>query len=168
MELRLGVTVYYFLWSLLSGFILAFVYDFFRSKRRIVKTSVIGVNLEDIIFFMVSSVLFFWIAYAKNNGIIRLQGFIGFFAGFWIYRMLFRDIMVRIMIFFTEIIVKFVVLILRVFLFPIRVAYGFLAKPFLVIGWYSRRGLTRAESVLRTIKNRKRMIKKAKNQTEIP
>lgn len=159
MELRLGATVYYFLWSFVLGAVLAFLYDFLRSSRRIVRTSVIGINLEDFLFFLIASFLFFWNAYDKNNGRIRLHGFAGVVLGFWLYRKLFQDFIVRIMVLLVELAVKLLVFLLRIILFPLSIIYRILSKPFLVVGWYSRRGFNKAERVLKVMKRRKKMMK---------
>lgn len=165
MELKVGVTLQYFVWSLSAGVFMAFLYDFLRSSRRLLKTSVFGVNLEDVLFFCISAIIIFWVAFDKNNGVIRLQGFAGVLIGFLIYRMVFKDFFVRVMVFSVEIFVKVFVWFLRVILFPMKVIYRILAKPFLVIGWYSRQGVHKAENIMKIIKKRRWIRKKAKQST---
>ncbi len=160
MELKLGATVSYFLWSLLLGGILALAYDVLRSARRIVRTSVFGVNMEDIGFFILTGILLFWTAYDKNDGRLRWQGFSGAILGFFLYRTLFRDRLVCVMVWFYQQAVRLGVGLIKIILFPLGIIYKILAKPFLVIGWYSSRGVRRAEGVLRTRMERQRLRRK--------
>ncbi len=163
MELKLGATVSYFLWSVLAGGSLAFLYDFLRSSRRIFRTSVIGVNLEDVLFFLLSGVLIFWLAYDKNNGMLRFQGFLGLLSGFWMYRILFRDLFVCFLVWISGLFMKSIFFLIKLISFPIMIVFRILSKPFLVIGWYSRQGLNRAEVMARTLTRRKKLLKKARN-----
>ncbi len=160
MELKLGATVSYFLWSLLAGGVLALVYDFFRSSRRLFVTSVFGINLEDVLFFLFFSFMMFWIAYDKNDGQLRFQGFLGTFFGFGFYRLIFRDVIVKILVFLSKQAVKFTFVIINIILLPCRVICKILAKPFYVIVWYSRQGLNWAEQLAKVIGRRREMKKK--------
>ncbi len=157
MELKLGATVSYFLWSLLLGWILAVIYDFFRSSRRIFKTSVFSINFQDIIFFVLVGGSLFAIAYLKNNGRLRFQGFLGFIAGFLVYRLIFRDFLVQFLVLVYELLAKMLRQLLNILLFPIKILYKILAKPFLVVGWYCRQGITRTGSITRTLVRKRRM-----------
>lgn len=163
MEIKLGATVSYFLWSLLAGGVLAFAYDLLRSSRRIFKTSVFGINFEDILFFLLSGIILFWIAYDKNDGRLRFQGFLGVFLGFLVYRIVFQDRVVKIIVWIFEQLLKLLFFLLKIVLFPVRMIYKALAKPFLVIAWYSRQGICRAERVAKTVARRREMLRKCQS-----
>ena len=160
MEVKFGATVGYFLWSLLAGGVLALIYDLLRSSRRLYKTSVFSVNMEDVLFSIVAGGLLFWIAFSKNDGRIRFQGFLGVFLGFWMYRKLFRDRIVRVMVWVYQKTVQLLVAMLRIVLFPVQLVYRMLAKPFLVVAWYSKRGLSRAERIFRMVSMRQKFLQK--------
>ncbi len=160
MELKLGATVSYFLWSLLAGGVLALVYDLLRSSRRLFVTSVFGINLEDIFFFLLFGLIIFWIAYDKNNGQLRFQGFLGAFVGFGIYRLVFRDVIVKILVFLSKQMVKLISFIINIILFPCHIVCKVLAKPFYVIVWYSRQGVNWLERLGKVIGRRRKMKKK--------
>lgn len=138
MGMKLGITLEYFLWSFLAGLILAFLYDFLRTSRQIFFVSVIGINIEDILFLGFSALIHFLLAYYKNNGELRFQSFVGSTLGFFLYRKVFRNIIVKLMLLMSDFITRSFVFIVKIFCFPLRVIYRVLAKPFLVIGWYSR------------------------------
>jgi spore cortex biosynthesis protein YabQ len=69
--------VYIFLYAILGGAIVAFLYDILRIKRRAIKTSIILVSLEDILYWLVAAVLLFLIVYKSNSGEMRGYIFIG-------------------------------------------------------------------------------------------
>lgn len=157
MEVNYGVHISYFLWSLALGGGLSFLYDMLRSGRRMGKNSVLRVNIEDILFFLLVGILLFLTAYDKNDGRLRWQGFLGTGMGIGIYYLVFRDRIVRMTVFITRKLMDFTFWLIRVLLFPVRVVYHMLAKPFLVITWYSRKSVTRAKGILKTKRERKRM-----------
>ncbi len=162
MEMDFGVTVSYFLWSLALGGIMAFLYDLLRMTRRIVSTSVFGVNLEDICFFLVVGLLLFWTAYDKNGGQLRWQGFLGVILGFGFYRAVLKDRFVRVLVWCYEGLVQVFLWLFRVLLFPVRVVYRILAKPFLVIGWYSRERIRRVNRIFRASREQKKIRHKCR------
>lgn len=86
MEVRYGPYPWYFLWSLVLGVALAILYDLLRLSRRIIKTNDIIVNIEDIIFLIISGAMAVVAAYITNNGELRLYGLLGTVLGFIVYR----------------------------------------------------------------------------------
>ncbi len=162
MEVKLGATVSYFLWSFFAGVLLALLYDCFRSSRRIFRTSVLGVTFEDVLFFLIAGGVLFVTAFYKNGGRLRFQGFGGVIFGFLLYRRLMKDRIVRMMVWIYQKAVCLFIFILKIILFPLRMVSKVLSKPFLVIGWYSKQGVKRAERVFRTIKARQNLTEKRK------
>lgn len=149
MKVTFGVDLGYFLWSLVLGAVLALLYDVLRSGRRLVPGSVLRVNLEDVFFVLFAGVLFFFIAYDKNGGCLRIQGFLGTGIGIFGYYVVFRDRMVRGMVWVSQLVMQVFCWVLRVVLLPVRVVFRLLSKPFLVIAWYSKKSMDKVESVKR-------------------
>ena len=158
MEVTFGVTLSYFLWSMLVGGVLALIYDVFRTLRRISRTSVLGVNLEDVLFFLFAGALLFWMAYSKNSGRLRWQGFLGTALGLAVYRILIKDRLVNALVYLYGVLVRILTWILKAILLPVKIIYRILAKPFIVIGWYSHRGVSRASGAIK-LKREKHRIK---------
>ena len=163
MELKLGATISYFLWSLAAGIMLAFLYDFLRSSRKIFKTSVLGVNIEDILFLIGTGCFIFWLGYDKNNGIVRVQGLLGLLLGFWLYRKLFRDYIVRFIVWVSGVLVRTFLIVVRIILYPLKVIFRILSKPFYVIAWYSSRWMNGMERIMRPWIRRKVINRKIQN-----
>ncbi len=162
METTYGVHISYFLWSLALGGALALFYDFLRSGRRLKKSSVFRVNMEDILFFLLAGVLLFVTAYDKNGGRLRWQGFLGTAFGAGGYYFIFRDKIVRITVWAIQWLMELMFRCIRILLFPVRVIYRIMAKPFFVITWYSGRSIHCLKRIRKTNQERRRLRSKVK------
>lgn len=162
METVYGGVPDYFFWSLLAGGILALLYDFLRTFRRITAASTFGINLEDIIYFLLAAGILFRTAYDKNDGQLRWQGILGTILGFSVYRVLLRDKLVSLMVYCCHFFVKSFFIILKILLFPVELVYRLLKRPFILIGWYSHKTAERAGSCFKVYQERKQRRKKLK------
>lgn len=165
MEVQFGISVGYFLWSLLLGFVLAFLYDLLRTARRIFHAAVWVVNLEDIFFFLLCGLLLLWTAYEKNSGRLRWQGFLGAGAAFFAYRHLLKEHMVCFLTGLYEKIVQGICAAMRLILFPVRLVYRILSKPFYIIVWYSKKQMRSAGDKMK-IRKKQREIRHKCNIAE--
>ena len=162
MEITFGVYLEYFFWSFALGAGLAFVYDGLRATRRMTRGSAWRVNLEDSLFFLLSGGLLFLIAFDKNAGQLRWQGFLGTFLGAGGYYLLFHNYVVFGMVWLTEGLIRIFVWLIRVLLVPVQAVYRILAKPFYVVVWYSRKKASRAKGALRAKRQAMQMRTKTK------
>ena len=162
MEATFGVKLGYFLWSLALGGGLAFVYDVLRSGRRIAKNSVLRVNLEDLLFFLLAGALLFFLAYDKNGGRLRWQGFLGTISGVSIYYLIFRDRIVRAMVWSSQALMTLVLWVVKILLFPVRIVYRILAKPFFFFLFYSKKGASKAGGIIKTKRQQMRLRAKTR------
>ena len=147
----------YFLWSLFTGVILAFVYDIVRVTRRIKNTSDRAVNLEDILYVIFAGVMILFTAFYKNNGQLRWQGFIGAFFGIFAYCAVFKNHVVNLIVAMWEGLVKVMLLIVKVLLFPVRITYKILKKPFAVVCWHTGREIGKIKRIFKTWKTKKKI-----------
>lgn len=147
----------YFLWSLCAGGILAFVYDIIRVTRRIKNTSDKAVNFEDIIYVIFAGALILFTAFYKNSGQLRWQGFIGTFLGIFAYCTIFKNSVVNLIVVIWEGIVKALLIIIKVLLFPVRLTYNILKKPFAVVCWHTGREIGKIKRVLNTWKTKRKI-----------
>ncbi|MBE5040253.1 spore cortex biosynthesis protein YabQ [Ructibacterium gallinarum] len=162
MELSYHIGIAYFLWSLLAGSVLALLYDVLRAVRKMAGGSGFSVNTEDILFFLFAGIILFWMAFYKNGGQLRWQGFLGTVAGFIIYRCIFRDFITNAMIRFCGIFINILTWILKMVLLPLRLVYRIIKKPFVVVGWYTRQSAQKAEGAMRLRFERRKMRKKCR------
>lgn len=129
MEVRYGPYIWYFIWSLADGVLLAFVYDVLRFSRRVVKTNDTLINIEDILFFVLSAILVFATAYTVNNGMIRSYGLIGCAIGFFLYRIAVGNRIVELLSVVYKGICKGVEFILKILLMPLRFFIRVAGRP---------------------------------------
>ncbi len=141
MEPVYGVSLGYFLWSLALGAAAGVFYDLFRIKRKIIHTPGLAVIIEDIVYFILTGVAVFLIAYVKNSGQLRWQGLIGICAGFFLYRLILKDIFVELVVKFIYLIVKCIKWLIKILIFPFRIVYKYILFPILVrpILWTGRK-----------------------------
>ena len=76
---------YVFLWSVVIGAFLALIFDFFRVLRRKGKTKNYIVYIQDIIYWIIVTVIIIMSAFITNDGELRGYMFIGYILGAIIY-----------------------------------------------------------------------------------
>jgi spore cortex biosynthesis protein YabQ len=118
-----------FLYAIAGGAAVAFLYDLLRIKRRAVKTSVIFVNIEDLVYWVVAAVLIFFTVYGSNNGEIRGYIFIGNIIGVALYLLLFSKIIIASSMAIINMIVKIFKFIWKIISYPFKLIFKILAIP---------------------------------------
>jgi spore cortex biosynthesis protein YabQ len=113
MNKAISVELQFFLISILWGSILLLVYDCLRILRRIVKHNGFFVALEDLIFWVVSSVFIFAMIYKENDGIIRGFSVMGMGIGMVLYHFILSELLV-------EAVTKLIHTLLRPFAFILK------------------------------------------------
>lgn len=95
MRLVLGADLTYFWWSCLAGCLAGILYDIIRIKRRMFYAPDFWVNVEDILFMMVCGAGAVYLAYAVNNGNLRIYSLISGGVCFFGYRLLIGNTAVK-------------------------------------------------------------------------
>lgn len=93
-----------FLSAMGSGAAAGFIYDLFRLKRRAMKTKAFLIGLEDIVFWVMTSILMFITAYFSSEGEVRLYFLFAAFIGVLIYYWLFSNWVIQILTFLVKVI----------------------------------------------------------------
>jgi len=124
--------VYVFLYAILGGAIAAFFYDILRIKRRAVKTNILLVGLEDIIYWLVASVFLFITVYKSNSGEMRGYIFLGNLIGVMLYESLLSKIIIDFSVTFINITKKVIVCIAKILSYPFRFIYK-VFKPLITL-----------------------------------
>lgn len=114
-----------FLKAIFLGAGLSIIYDIFRILRRIHKkgsiiTGTIITGIEDLIFFIFSSVIIFSFMYNMNGGIIRAYIFVGIFIGIFIYEEAFGKYVVK----YVSKFIKKILCLLKKCLQPFKILLG--------------------------------------------
>lgn len=88
----------FFLCSILTGIVLVWSYDFFRVFRKVIPHHTIAVNIEDMVYWLLVSLIIFGMIFEKNSGALRGFAFAGILAGSWMQCLLesfFRRIWIK-------------------------------------------------------------------------
>lgn len=124
---------YIFLCTVLGGMIVGFVYDLFRVSRKTIKTNNIIVYFEDLIFWLLVSIIIFGVLFVSNAGEIRGYALMGIVLGVIIYAFILSEYVVRLLIVSIEIIKKILVTLYKIIMVPVRIITKIIYYPVVYI-----------------------------------
>lgn len=119
MSISILKETHFLLHSFLLGVFMVVIYDVLRIFRGIIKHGMIGLFIEDFLYWVVNSVLIFIMLYQENNGSIRWFSIFGVAFGMILYN-----------ITVSRFLVKYIIWILRKILHFIGVIVKFISTPF--------------------------------------
>ncbi len=125
--------IHIFLYAIAAGAFVAFLYDILRIKRRAIKTNVIIVSLEDILYWLITAIIIFLTVYNSNSGEIRGYIFIGNIAGVLIYLLLLSKIVISSSMAIINFFKKIFRFIFNVLMYPVKIIVKILSIPFGII-----------------------------------
>jgi spore cortex biosynthesis protein YabQ len=112
--------VYVFLSAMGSGAAAGFLYDLFRLKRKAMKTKAFLIGLEDIFFWVITSILVFITAYFSSEGEVRLYFLFAALAGVLIYYWILSRLVIQILTLLVKAVLWPFVFLLRVLKPPVK------------------------------------------------
>lgn len=130
---------YIFLWSVIGGMLIAFIYDAFRIKRKAVRTRSIIIYIEDLLYWIIVAVVMFFILFYSNEGEIRGYIFIGAVLGVILYILLLSKIIIGSAMFVIKIIYKILSTVWKILTYPFKLIYRILSVPGRFIWKYIRK-----------------------------
>lgn len=89
--------VYVFLWSILTGAILALIFDFFRAMRKCGKDNLLIVCLQDVLYLIIAAFVIIMSSFITNDGELRGYMFLGYLLGVIFYLLLLSRIVVKLL-----------------------------------------------------------------------
>jgi spore cortex biosynthesis protein YabQ len=133
-----------------AGVLLAFLYDLFRLKRRIMKTTPMMTHVEDVLYWICSAIILFLSSYILSSGETRLYFYLGAFTGGLLYLGLFSkpilwllSLLIKIIVWPFREIIKFLKPILHVFLLLVKRLLGKVKNRAAIEGYRARVGFYR-------------------------
>jgi len=112
---------YIFFATLYGGIIIGFLYDIYRIFRYYSKPKKVATFIEDLIFWLIVSVISLFILIFSNWGEIRGYVFLGFISGAFLYSRILSKPVITILVYVVNFIVKVLKCILGVLFFPFKV-----------------------------------------------
>lgn len=120
-----GITIelHFFLISILWGVLVLLAYDQLRILRRIIRHNALFVAIQDLLFWVLSSVFIFAMIYTENSGTIRGFSVMGMVIGMIIYHYILSDLLVTL-------VSRMILLLMRPF--SIAITYTLKCLKFLI------------------------------------
>lgn len=129
MTINVNIQAQIFLYSVIGGIIIAFIYDIFRIKRKAIKTNAIFIHIEDFLYWIIVALVMFGVVYYSNDGEIRGFIFIGTVIGVTIYVMLLSRLVVGTSMIIIKAVYKTLHFIWKVLSYPFKLIYKILSVP---------------------------------------
>ncbi len=124
---------YIFLYSVLIGMFIGFIYDIFRIKRRVIKTGVFFVYIEDLLFWIIIAIFIFIHVYYFNDGEFRCYILTGAIIGVIIYMLLLSKIVVKFSVAILNLAWKMIKFIISILTYPVRIIFKVAMIPVKIV-----------------------------------
>ena len=131
MAISAAVQLRIFLLSLGAGALAGIFFDGFRAFRRLVRSGVLWVGVQDILYWFLCACASFAFLYRVNDGQMRWYIFLGILLGALFYHLLLQDKMVRLFLGLGRFLYGGIRILICILLFPLRVLYKLLSPVFL-------------------------------------
>ncbi len=141
MEVNVSTELYIFLSTVGAGLAIGLVYDLFRVVRARAKATGLFADLQDIIFWLITTGIVFTVIFVTNNGRIRWFEFMGVILGLVLYFFTISWIICRVLNWFLSILVKFFLICFKIILTPVVFLYKIISKPIRCIHRLIRKAL---------------------------
>lgn len=161
MEISVTNQAFIFLSSIIGGMIVGFVFDIFRILRRVVKTTNFITHLEDILFWLLVSIIIFTLVFVTNDGELRWYEFLGVILGVIFYNLLFSHFVIKVSVSVINFIKKIIALIIKIVLFPLVIIYKIFKRPCKALGRFMKKLFKNVMRVIKAIV--KKIVSSIKN-----
>lgn len=141
-----------FLVTIISGIAIGILYDTLRILRRVVVHKNWMINLEDGLFWIVSSLFLFIILFKQNNGAIRGYAIMGVVIGMLLYFSLVSYFFVKITSSMIKRVLHFIGQSLVILLTPLKIMIKIILRPLKFLKKKGRQNGKRLKKWLKTVK----------------
>ena len=114
---------YLFLIFVLNGVVIGLILDLFRVLRKTFKTSNVITYIEDILFWILAGISIIFFMYNFSDGTIRLFMIIALFLGLLLYILSISKYVIKIFVFFINILKNLFKTIIKVTSIPVKLIY---------------------------------------------
>lgn len=121
---------YIFLLTMYGGVLIGFVYDLYRIFRYFSKPKKIATLVEDLIFWIIVSIIALATLIFSNWGELRGYVFLGFICGALIYTKLLSKPVITLMVYLVRLFVGLLKYIINILTYPFRFIMDLLLIPF--------------------------------------
>lgn len=129
MDNTLIIDLHTFLGSIYGGLMVGFVYDIYKTMRYYSKPNKLLTYIGDLLFWIVLSLLFFYILLRINLGELRGYIIIGFLSGVFVYNKIFSKVIYQLCLKIGGTIKKILSKIIFAIAYPFRFLKRKILKP---------------------------------------
>lgn len=129
MTVSVANQAYVFLCSVIGGIAAAFIYDLFRIKRKAIRTINLITHLEDLIYWIIVSLMIFLMVYISNDGQLRGFIFLGIAIGVLLYILLLSRLVMKVSLAVISFVAGVISTVVRIILFPLILLCRLLIYP---------------------------------------
>lgn len=122
---------YLFYVFLLTGILIGLLFDIFRIFRKCFKHSNTITLIQDMFFFILTSILVLFVIFKFNNGMFRSYVIVGIFAGLLIYFIIFSKTFIKINVKIINIFKRALVFIISIIIYPFKLLNKVLKRTLL-------------------------------------
>lgn len=156
---------------LINGFLIGFLFDFFRILRKAIKTADFITYIEDALFWILTGLIILYSIFTYNNGEIRLFMFLAIILGILIYFISISRPILHISLSIINVVKKVFHILLNIIKIPFQFLFTWLKKlffkpiSFIIINIrnYFTKCYKKFSNVLKRIKISNKIVKKTKN-----
>ncbi len=149
-----------FLTTAIIGVVIGFIYDLFRVFRKIVPHNDIFTYLEDAVYWVIVSIIMFYVMLNKNYGEIRFFSIFGAFLGMIIYFYTISRLFMKVSVAVVNFLVKVLKLLFDIIMAPFRLIYKLLYNPIMICKKRIKKVILGGRKVLHKSKNYAKIKKK--------
>ncbi|MTI68052.1 MAG: spore cortex biosynthesis protein YabQ [Firmicutes bacterium] len=128
--------VYIFFATLYGGIIIGFIYDIYRIFRYFSEPRKIVSFIEDLIFWILVSLIALFILFFSNFGEVRGFVFLGFISGAIIYNKLLSKLVITTLVKILRYLFRGIKIIFNIMLFPFKKIKSYIYTPYKKVKTY--------------------------------
>jgi len=165
MILSMSGQAWLFLGTVAAGFVIGFVYDIFRIARKTANHKTWLVQLEDVLYWTIASVIMFYFMLRQNYGEVRFFAIVGAAIGMLLYFNSLSSVIIKVSVTVINFVKNVIFAIIRIILVPIRILiqlFKILAKPCLWLArfFHNRANIAKQNSRNKLLDLRRKVVQK--------
>ena len=128
--ISLSQETYILLATIYGGILIAFIYDLYKIFRKIFHPKKIATIIQDFLFWLIISIVAFYVLIMSNKGALRFYNFLGFIIGASIYIWLISDSVTKTLLFILAKIKTFFIDLYHIIIYPFSVGLCLMEVPY--------------------------------------
>jgi spore cortex biosynthesis protein YabQ len=129
MILSMSEQAQFFVLTVLLGAAVGIVYDCFRIIRLAFRHPDFLTQIEDLIYWLVSTLIIFYVILHRNNGEVRIYALLGVLLGMIIYFCTLSRLIMKISVTIINLVKKIIHFLITIVLFPFKLILKLLGYP---------------------------------------